>query len=124
MSERPCDSPTCRPCWGLIIVIPYATGALPASARVCVLIGIVTIIIAAFAAPMPYLGGHLPEWLAAAGLPLPGLRWNFYLAGALGLLAAVIGRFIREDGAKSVSHLTAHQDHRGQDAAAEHLQDA
>ena len=71
-------------------------------------LAIYSIIISLLAAPMPYLGGHLPHWLASAGLPLPDLRWNFYLAGSLGLLAALIGRFIREDGATSVGTLARH----------------
>ena len=64
------------------------------------------IIVTVFAAPMPYLGGHLPDWLNAIGLG-GDLRWTFYCAGAFCLLAALTGRTIREESAGTVRDLLA-----------------
>lgn len=54
-----------------------------------------SILVVLLAAPMPALGGHLPDWLHALGLPRD-LRFTFYTAGVLLLIAALVSRRISE----------------------------
>lgn len=62
------------------------------------------IIITVIAAPMPWLGGHLPGFLQWLGLSAD-LRWTFYVAGVFCAAAAFVGQLIHEEGARSVGAL-------------------
>jgi len=56
-----------------------------------------SIIVTLLAAPLPTVGGHLPDWLKATGLP-DDLRFTFYTAGILIFLSAWVARKIHEPG--------------------------
>ena len=66
----------------------------PAAGR-SVQFAVYSIVVVLLAAPMPAVGGRLPGWLHAAGLP-HDLRFTFYTAGLLLVIAAIVSRRIRE----------------------------
>lgn len=82
---------------------------IPPASR-SVQLAVYTIIVVLAVAPMPALGGSLPQWLQALPkhVPLPqwlaslllaaDLRATFYLAGFFMFLAALVARFIHEPG--------------------------
>jgi len=71
-------------------------------------LAIYSITVTLIAAPMPYLGGHLKPFLQNLGIESADLRWTFYMAGVICLLASVAGRLIREDNAQPVRRLLAY----------------
>ena len=58
-------------------------------------LAVYSILVVLLAAPLPALGGHLPDWLASLGLARD-LRYTFYAAGLFILSSAVVSRWIRE----------------------------
>jgi MFS family permease len=68
-------------------------------------LAIYSITVTMIAAPMPWLGGHLPGTLKRMGIESADLRWTFYAAGVICLIASVAGRLIREDDARPVRDL-------------------
>jgi len=68
-------------------------------------LAIYSITVTVIAAPMPWLGGHLPPLLRNRGIESADLRWTFYMAGVICLLASLAGRLIREDNAQPVHRL-------------------
>ena len=67
------------------------------SAGRSVQLAVYSILIVLLAAPLPTIGGHVPDWLAAIGLPRD-LRVTFYIAGGLILLSALVSRAVPEPG--------------------------
>ncbi|MHB1001670.1 MAG: MFS transporter [Armatimonadota bacterium] len=63
-----------------------------------------SVIVLLIAAPMPAIGGHLPDWLESAGLKTD-LRATFYATIPITLAAALVARRIKEDPSGSVSQL-------------------
>jgi len=75
----------------------------PAAGR-AVQFAVYTILVILLAAPLPLLGGHLPDWLAALGLPRD-LRFTFYTAGVFILISALVSRKIGEPGSCRARHM-------------------
>jgi hypothetical protein len=57
-----------------------------------------SILVTLLAAPMPTLGGHLPDWLLALGIHAD-LRITFYAGVPAAFAGALIARHLREPGA-------------------------
>jgi len=79
--------------------IPVAINTLlyrvtPSTGR-SVQFAIYSIVVTLFAAPMPLIGGYLPDWLNAMGLKAD-LRWTFYACVPCMLAAAFAARYVRE----------------------------
>jgi MFS family permease len=66
----------------------------PAAGR-SVQLAVYSILVVLLAAPLPAIGGHVPDWLSAFGLARD-LRYTFYAAGLFVALSAVVSRLIRE----------------------------
>ena len=75
----------------------------PAAGR-SVQFAVYSIVVVLMAAPLPAIGGHLPDWLHAIGLPRD-LRCTFYAAGAFMLLSALMSRRIGEPGSCRARHM-------------------
>jgi hypothetical protein len=58
-----------------------------------------SIVVTLAAAPLPWIGGHLPEWLTRLHLP-SDVRFTFYLAGGFVLLSSLATKRIHEPGAR------------------------
>jgi len=56
---------------------------------------IYSVIVVLLAAPMPTIGGLLPQWIRAMGLPAD-LRCTFYASGLFVLAAARVAAYIPE----------------------------
>ena len=67
-------------------------------------LAVYSIVVVLTAAPLPSLGGHLPDWFAGLGLPAD-LRLTFYIAGLFMLLSALVARRIHEPGARRARHM-------------------
>ena len=75
----------------------------PAAGR-AVQLAVYSIIVVLLAAPMPALGGHLPDWLSRLGLA-HDLRYTFYAAGFFMLASALVARRIGEPGSRRARHM-------------------
>ncbi len=58
------------------------------------------------AAPMPFLGGHLPGWLHALGIH-SDLRCTFYASAVFVAAAAFASRYIKEPGSRAATELVS-----------------
>ena len=67
-------------------------------------LAVYSIIVTLLAAPMPVLGGHLPDWLEAMGIHAD-LRITFYAGAPAILAAALIARRLSEPGARQAVEL-------------------
>ena len=67
-------------------------------------LAVYSIIVTLLAAPMPVLGGHLPDWLQALGINAD-LRITFYACVPVTLAAAFIARHLSEPGARGATEL-------------------
>lgn len=61
-------------------------------------------VVVILAAPMPFIGGHLPTWLHSLGIHAD-LRCNFYACAVFAGAASVVSRYIREPGSRGTSEL-------------------
>lgn len=76
------------------------------SAGRSVQLAIYSTVVVLLAAPMPYLGGHLPGWLHALGIG-SDLRCTFYASAIFVAAAAFASRWIPEPGSRSTSELVS-----------------
>lgn len=67
-------------------------------------LAVYSIVVTLIAAPMPAIGGRLPDWLTAAGFP-SDLRCTFYAGIPIVMAACMVARRIREDGAHPAGEL-------------------
>lgn len=56
-------------------------------------------------APLPVLGGYLPDWMTAVGAPIRDLRCTFFVPIVFLIAAVFVARFIREPGARRARDL-------------------
>jgi MFS family permease len=91
---------------GMNVALSTLIYKITPSAGRSVQIAVYSVIVVLLAAPMPALGGKLPEWFQRLGFG-SDLRHTFYLAGFFTLLAAFSARSIIEDGAQGTRALMA-----------------
>lgn len=67
-------------------------------------LAVYAVVVVLFAAPMPFIGGHLPTWLHSLGIH-SDLRCTFYACTIFAAAAAFVSRYISEPGSRSTSDL-------------------
>jgi MFS family permease len=89
---------------GISVALSTLIYKVTPSAGRAVQFAVYSVLVVLLAAPMPTLGGHLPDWLRAAGLSAD-LRATFYVTVVFLLGAGFVARRISEDGARPAREL-------------------
>lgn len=76
------------------------------SAGRSVQLAVYSTVVVLLAAPMPFVGGHLPDWLHALGIRAD-LRCTFYASAIFVAAAAFLSRYIAEPGSRTASELVS-----------------
>ena len=76
------------------------------SAGRSVQLAVYSTVVVILAAPMPFLGGHLPGWLHAMGI-ISDLRCTFYVSAVFVAAAALVSRYIPEPGSRATSEMVS-----------------
>jgi hypothetical protein len=74
------------------------------SAGRAVQLAVYSIAVTLFAAPLPTIGGHVPDWLCGLGLPRD-LRFTFYAAGVFMLASSAVARRIADPRSFRTRHM-------------------